>query len=83
MPDNPKRKTTMQDKIKEILDLVRVKLQEDGGDLELVKIEGKTISVRLKGACGCCPHAMATLKGFVENVLKENVDQDLVVERVD
>lgn len=73
----------MQDKIKEILDLVRVKLQEDGGDLELVKIEGKTISVRLKGACGCCPHAMATLKGFVENVLKENVDQDLVVERVD
>ena len=82
MPDNPKRKTTMQDKIKEILDLVRVKLQEDGGDLELVKIEGKTISVRLKGACGCCPHAMATLKGFVENVLKENVDQDIVVERV-
>ena len=73
----------MQDKIKEILDLVRVKLQDDGGDLELVKVEGKTVSVRLKGACGCCPHAMATLKGFVENVLKENVDQDLVVERVD
>ncbi len=72
----------MQDKIKEILDLVRVKLQDDGGDLELVKVEGKTVSVRLKGACGCCPHAMATLKGFVENVLKENVDQDIVVERV-
>ena len=73
----------MEDKIKELLEMVRTKLQDDGGDLELVKIEGKTISVRLKGACGCCPHAMATLKGFVENVLKENVDQDLVVERVD
>jgi Fe-S cluster biogenesis protein NfuA len=72
----------MEDKIKELLEMVRTKLQDDGGDLELVKIEGKTVSVRLKGACGCCPHAMATLKGFVENVLKENIDQDIVVERV-
>ena len=72
----------MEDKIKELLEMVRTKLQDDGGDLELVKVEGKTVSVRLKGACGCCPHAMATLKGFVENVLKENVDQDIVVERV-
>ncbi|HQC53241.1 MAG TPA: NifU family protein [Lentisphaeria bacterium] len=72
----------MQDKIKDILDQVRTRLQEDGGDLELVKVEGKTVSVRLKGACGSCPHAMATLKGFVEQVLKEHVDQDIVVERI-
>lgn len=73
----------MEDKIKQLLEEMRSRLQADGGDLELIKIEDKTVSVRLKGACGSCPHAMVTLKGFVEAVLKENVDQEIVVERVE
>lgn len=73
----------MEDKIKQLLEEIRLRLQADGGDLELIKIEDKIVSVRLKGACGSCPHAMVTLKGFVEAVLKENIDQEIVVERVD
>lgn len=63
------------------LEELRGMLQADGGDLELVAIEGKTVRLRLRGACGCCPHAMMTLKSGVERVLREEVDPDLVVER--
>ena len=38
--------------------------------------------MRLRGACGTCPHAMATLKGYIEESLRSDVDPDLVVERV-
>ncbi len=71
----------MDEKIKATLEELRKMLQEDGGDLELVSISGNTVTLKLKGACGCCPHAMATLKGGIERVLREQVSSDIVVER--
>lgn len=72
----------MEDKIKEVLEQLRAYLQADGGDLELVAIEGKTVKVMLKGACGGCPHAQQTLKEGVEQVLRSEIDPEIVVERV-
>ena len=72
----------MEDKIKEVVEQLRAYLQADGGDLELIAIEGKTVKVILKGACGCCPHAQQTLKEGVEQVLRSEVDPEIVVERV-
>ena len=72
----------MEDKIKEVLEQLRSYLQADGGDLELIAIEGKTVKVTLKGACGCCSHAQQTLKEGVEQVLRSEVDPEIVVERV-
>ena len=40
------------------------------------------VKVSLRGACGCCPHAMATLKEYVEANLRETVDPEITVERV-
>lgn len=71
----------MEQQIREALESVRVYLQNDGGDLEVVAIEGKNVLVRLKGACGGCPHAMITLKDGIENFLRQNVDPEIVVER--
>ncbi len=71
----------MEEKIKEELEEIRKMLQNDGGDCELVKIEGKTVYLRLQGACRGCPHAQATIKNGVEQILKANVDPDIVVER--
>lgn len=72
----------LNDKIRAKLEDLRGMLQADGGDLELVSIEGKVVNLRLRGACGCCPHAMMTLKGGIERVLREEVDPELTVERV-
>lgn len=71
----------MEEKIKATLEELRKMLQDDGGDLELISIAGNTVKLKLTGACGCCPHATATLKNGIERVLREQVNPDLVVER--
>jgi Fe-S cluster biogenesis protein NfuA len=72
----------MEEAIKAKLEEIRGMLQADGGDLELVKIEGKQVHLRLRGACGGCPHAQMTIKNGIERLLRESVDKELVVERV-
>ncbi len=47
------------------LDEVRPALRADGGDVELLGIEGDRVRVHLLGACGCCPMARSTLADFV------------------
>ena len=72
----------MEEQIKNKLEELRVHLQADGGDLELVAIEGKTVKVKLQGACGCCPNATMTLKEGVQRILREEVDPGIEVVRV-
>ncbi|HJH05742.1 NifU family protein [Victivallis vadensis] len=69
-------------KITERLESLRVHLQADGGDLEIVAIEGKTVKLKLQGACGGCPHAAMTIKGGLERILREEIDPEIVIERV-
>ena len=68
-------------KVIETLEQLRIHLQNDGGDLELVKIEGWNDYLKLKGACGCCPHAQMTLKSGIEAILREQIDEQITVER--
>jgi len=71
----------MEEAIREKLEELRGMLQADGGDLEVVSITGKTVFLRLRGACGACPHAQMTLKDGIERILRESVDPEIVVER--
>lgn len=57
-------------------------MRADGGDLELIDIDGNTIYVALRGTCSFCPSSDFTLKKYVESKLKEFVSPDLVVEEV-
>ncbi|MFH0728962.1 MAG: Fe-S cluster assembly protein NifU [Pseudomonadota bacterium] len=58
-------------------------LEKDGGDIELVDVDGPRVLVRLCGACASCKMAQVTLKDFVESKLRELVSPDLIVEEVD
>lgn len=71
----------MEEKIREKLEEIRAYLQADGGDLEVVSIEGKTVLLKLRGACGACPHAQMTLKDGIERLLRQDVDPEITVER--
>ena len=75
------RQDIMEEAIREKLEELRGMLQADGGDLEIVSITGKTVLLRLRGACGACPHAQMTLKDGIERILRESVDPEIVVER--
>ena len=61
---------------------IRPMLQQDGGDVELVDIDGKTVQVALRGHCAWCRVKEFTLKGSIENRLRELVDPEIVVEDV-
>lgn len=69
----------MENKIKEAIDDIRPALQNDGGDIELLRIEEKNVYVRLVGACAGCPMSQMTLKSGVERYLRKKVDPELVV----
>lgn len=77
------KESTMEEQIKAKLEEMRGMLQADGGDMELVSIDGTDVLVKLKGACGGCPHAMVTLKQGIEQVLRRDVDPAIVVERAE
>jgi len=73
----------MEDKIKAKLEEMRSMLQADGGDMELVEVDGSNVKLRLTGACGGCPHATVTIKQGIEQALKRDVDESITVERVE
>ena len=73
----------MEAKIRARLDELRVHLQADGGDLEIVDVDGKNVKVRLKGACGCCPHATMTIKDGLQRILREEIDPEIEIDRVE
>ena len=60
-------------------EIVRPRLQQDGGDIELVDIEGKTVVVALRGMCTSCPSSRLTIEGFVQQTLRDQVEADLTV----
>jgi len=61
---------------------IRPLLQADGGDVELVDVDGKRVQVAFRGHCAWCPVSDVTLKGAVQAKLRELVDPDIVVEDV-
>ena len=73
----------MEEQIRSKLEDLRGMLQADGGDMEVVEIDGLTVKLRLTGACGGCPHATMTLKNGIERALREEINPAIIVERVD
>jgi Fe-S cluster biogenesis protein NfuA len=65
----------MREKIEKALARIRIGLQQDGGDIELVGIEEGVVKVRLKGACGGCPMSQMTLANYVERELRKEAPE--------
>lgn len=65
----------MKEKVEKVLDKIRPMLQRDGGNVELVDVEGSTVRVRLTGACHGCPMSQMTLKAGIERIIKQEVPE--------
>lgn len=61
---------------------IRPFVQADGGDIELIGIEGHRVKLRMLGACETCPSSQFTLHDGVEARLKAKISPELVVEEV-
>lgn len=73
---------TIQKRVEAALAEIKPRIQADGGDIELVAIENKTVKVRLRGACVGCPMSALTLKQGVERLIKAKVPEIQSVEAV-
>jgi Fe-S cluster biogenesis protein NfuA len=63
------------ERVQNVLDRVRPFLQADGGDIELLTVNGNSADVRLTGMCAGCPSAHMTLHVGVEAVLREEIPE--------
>lgn len=64
-----------EERIEQALAKVRPMLQRDGGNVELVGVEGTIVKVRLVGACQGCPMSQMTLKAGIERFIKQEVPE--------
>lgn len=66
----------MEERVQQVIsEKVRPALQMDGGDIELVGIDGGTVKVRLTGACHGCPSAAMTLQMGVQRILQNEIPE--------
>ncbi len=70
------------DNVETVLDELRPYLMADGGNVDLVDIEGPVVKLKLQGACGSCPSSAMTLKMGIERRLREKIPEITEVEQV-
>ncbi len=68
--------------VEKVLDQLRPYLMADGGNVELVELDGPVVKLRLQGACGACPSSTMTLRMGIERKLREEIPDILEVEQV-
>lgn len=85
LEEAPAKMTTLQ-KIRLIEETIQTQiapaLMRDGGDIELVDVNGDEVLVKLKGNCASCPSSKITLADFVTLELREKVYPGLTVKEV-
>ena len=59
--------------VEAVLGRVRPFLQADGGDIELLEVDGRSAGVRLTGMCAGCPSAHMTLYIGIESALRDEM----------
>ena len=70
----------MQRVMKVIDEEIRPQLEADGGTIELVDVDGKRVLVNLGGRCAQCRASAGTLHDLVQRTLREQVEDDIIVE---
>lgn len=80
---SPKKEMTNIKKIAMIQEVIekeiRPRLQADGGDIELIDVQGNKVIISLRGMCAECKMSGITI-GDINKTLKELISDKLVVE---
>lgn len=63
------------DRVETVLARIRPMMQAEGGDIELVELDGNNARVRFTGICASCPSAHLTLHMGVETALRAEIEE--------
>jgi NifU-like protein len=58
-------------RIEAVIESIRPNLRMDGGDAELVEVDGNTIYIKMTGACSGCGMAAMTIGGIQQRLMEE------------
>ena len=64
-----------KERVEAVLARVRPFMQADGGDIELIEVNGNSAGVKLTGMCAGCPSAHMTLYLGVESALRDEMPE--------
>ncbi len=70
-PKAPLTSVQRMKRIEMVLEALRPQLMADGGDVELVEVDGNTIYVNMTGACSGCQMAAMTIAGIQQRLMEE------------
>ena len=70
----------MREKVEKVLAEIRPHLEADGGNIELIDVDGNKVIVALRGMCAQCALANITMRDLVEAKIREFVSPDICVE---
>lgn len=65
----------IEQRVEQALETVRPFLRSDGGDVELVSVKDKVVSIRLLGSCQHCEISEMTMKMGIEEGIKHEVPE--------
>lgn len=66
---------SVEEKVLDIINVLRPFLINDGGDIEFVKYENNIVYVKMLGACVGCFMLDATLKDGIEAAIMEEIPE--------
>ncbi len=73
----------MEEKIKNLIDDLKIYINMDGGDIEFIKYENNILYVKLTGACADCLIQDQTLNVNLLNAIKEEIPEVKEIINVD
>ncbi len=59
---------------------IKPAVESDGGSITFHSYKENIVTVNLRGACSGCPSASSTLKMGIESLLKEKIDNNIIVQ---
>lgn len=66
----------LHEQVREVIELIRPSVQDDGGDIELVSVANDgEVQIRFLGACIGCPSSTMTLQMGIERSIRDKVPQ--------
>ena len=66
---------TTEEKIKEIIDMLRPFLATEGGNIEFVKYENNIVYIKMLGACADCLYVDDTISSSIESTIMEEIPE--------
>jgi Fe-S cluster biogenesis protein NfuA len=77
------KKPATEKNIREILEKVRPYIKMHGGDVDLVSVKDRIVTLTISGACSHCPLADLTYNTLIAGLLRDEVSgiKDIVVEK--